>query len=55
MATLTFIIWIVSLVFLAIAAFWPRPAYNMLAIGVFGFDLWLGLHFMIETSNRITF
>jgi hypothetical protein len=58
MAILTFIIWIVSLVLLAIAAFHPRPwpqPHSFLAAGVFAFDLWIGLQFLIEASDAIRF
>ena len=55
MPILVFIIWIVSLVFLAIAAFYPPRSFNILAVGLFTWDLWLGLQFLIETTDPIRF
>jgi hypothetical protein len=58
MPVLVFIIWIVSLVLLAIAAFYPRPwpqPHSFFAAGVFALDLWLGLQFLIEASDPIRF
>jgi hypothetical protein len=57
MSIVTFIIWIVSLVLLGLAASNPRPFgyVNAFAAGVFAFDLWIGLQFLIETTDPITF
>lgn len=57
MHVFTLILWIVSLVLLALAALAPRPfTYaNTLPAGVFFFDLWIGLQFLIEVTDPITF
>lgn len=57
MHILTLILWIVSLVLLAVAAFAPRPFWpgNAFALGVFAFDLWIGLQFLLELTDPITF
>jgi hypothetical protein len=58
MPVLVFIIWIVSLVLLFIAAFMPRPWTTppaIFAAGVFALDLWLGLQFLIEATDPIRF
>lgn len=49
-----FIIWIVSLVLLAVEPARTRP-FNPLGLGLFAFDLWLGLHFLLEVTDPITF
>jgi hypothetical protein len=53
MAVITFIIWIVSLALLGVAAFRARPA-DISMLGLFAFDLWIGLQFLIETSDPFT-
>jgi hypothetical protein len=55
MALITFLLWIVSLVLLALAAFFPFGQYNLLAAGLFVMDLWLGLQWTVETTDPITF
>lgn len=57
MHIVTFILWIVSLVLLAIAAFMPKPVWpsSAFALGVFAFDLWIGLQFLLELTDPITF
>lgn len=57
MHILTLILWIVSLVLLAVAAFMPRPVWpgSAFALGVFAFDLWIGLQFLLELTDPITF
>jgi hypothetical protein len=57
MHVLVFIIWIVSLVLLFVAAFMPRPVWpsSAFALGVFALDLWLGLQFLLEVSDPIRF
>ena len=47
-----FIIWIVSLVLLAVP---PIQTRAWPGLGLFAFDLWLGLHFLLETTDPITF
>lgn len=54
MTTIVFIFWIVSLVLFAIAAYFPARAYNLVAAGLFFFDLWLGLQMLVEGGERIT-
>jgi hypothetical protein len=56
-ALVVFFVWVVSLVLLAIAAFLPRPWYpaGLLAAGLFATDLWLGLQFLVEATDPITF
>jgi hypothetical protein len=46
-----FIIWIVSLVLLF---FKPYASRDWGGLGLFAFDLWLGLMFIIEAGDRIT-
>jgi hypothetical protein len=48
------ILWIVSLVLLAFEPARTRP-FQPWGLGLFFFDLWLGLHFLIETTDPITF
>lgn len=57
MHVLTLIIWIASLVLLLVAALMPRPAFpaSAFALGVFAFDLWIGLQFLLEQTDPITF
>ena len=57
MHILTLILWVASLVLLAVAALMPRPMWpsGAFALGVFAFDLWLGLQFLLELSDPITF
>jgi hypothetical protein len=57
MHVFTLILWIVSLVLLALAALSPRPFTYLNAgwAGLFFFDLWIGLQFLIEVSDPITF
>lgn len=54
MHVLVFVIWIVSLVLFAFEALRPRP-FNVLAFGLFAFDLWIGLHFVLEVTDPLTF
>jgi hypothetical protein len=54
MTTIVFICWIVSLVLLAIAAWFPARTYNLVAAGLFFFDLWVGLQTLVEGGDRIT-
>jgi hypothetical protein len=53
MHIIVFIIWIVSLVLLAIGYYYP--ARHWPALGLFAFDLWIGLHFLLENTDPITF
>jgi hypothetical protein len=55
MHALVLIVWIFSLAAFAFAAFWPPPQRNITAIGLLLFDLWLGLQFLIEVKDPITF
>lgn len=57
MHIVVFILWIISLVVLALVPGQDRFVRNTWAWGGWGlflFDLWLGLHFLIETSDRVT-
>jgi hypothetical protein len=54
MATITFVVWIASLVVFAIAALFPNR-WNLVAVGLFLFDLWVGLQMTVETSDPIVF
>jgi hypothetical protein len=49
------IFWIASLVLFAIKAFMARPGWDITALGLLAFDLWLGLHFLMTSGDRITF
>jgi hypothetical protein len=51
MHLVVFIIWIVSLVLLFFRPYTTREWHGL---GIFAFDLWLGLHFIIEAGDRIT-
>lgn len=55
MEIIVFIIWIISLVFLGIAAFYPPRSFNILAVGLFALDLWLGLQFLMEQTDPLRF
>jgi hypothetical protein len=53
----TLFIWIISLVLLFLAAFAPRPYVWSASIGwagLFAFDLWIGLQFLIVATDPIT-
>jgi hypothetical protein len=52
MHVLVFIIWIVSLVLLAVGFNYPARWWP--GLGLFAFDLWIGLHFILETTDPIT-
>lgn len=54
MHVLVFIVWIISLVALAADASRTRPAWNLTSIGLFLFDLWIGLHALIVSDDPIT-
>lgn len=53
MGVLVLILWIVSLVLFGIQAFYPNR--SILAAALFAFDLWIGLHFLMEVTDPITF
>jgi hypothetical protein len=53
MHIVVFIIWIVSLVLLAAGYYYPTRWWP--GLGLFAFDLWIGLHFLLETTDPITF
>jgi hypothetical protein len=54
MHVFVFCIWVASIVVLGIASFMPKP-YALLNIGLLLFDLWLGLQFLIETTDPVRF
>jgi hypothetical protein len=54
MSLLVLICWIVSLVLFALAALQPRP-FNVVAGGLFFFDLWVGLTYLMVVTDPITF
>jgi len=54
MHILVLILWIISWVLFALAALQPRP-FNIVAGGLFFFDLWIGLTFLLEVTDPITF
>jgi hypothetical protein len=55
MHIITLIIWIFSLAFLLYTPATTRPFIFGWNLGLFLFDLWIGLHFLIDTADRITF
>lgn len=55
MHIITLIVWIFSLAFLLYTPATTRPFVFGWNIGLFLFDLWLGLQFLIATPNPITF
>jgi hypothetical protein len=55
MLIIPLIFWIVSCVLFAIKAALARPGWDLTALGLLAFDLWLGLHFLLESGERITF
>jgi len=54
MHVIVLLLWMASVILLAIAALLPRPV-KLEWLGVCLFDLWLGLQFLIETTDPITF
>jgi hypothetical protein len=54
MHIIVLILWIASLVVLAFEPARARP-FAIGSLGLFLFDLWIGLHFLIEVTDPITF
>jgi hypothetical protein len=53
MHVIVLILWVVSLVLFAYGPATTRPI-TVAPWGLFFFDLWLGLQFLIEASDRVT-
>jgi hypothetical protein len=56
-ATITLVLWLLSLVLLGVAALAQRTdtAAGLALAGWLVVDLWLGLQFLVETSDPIRF
>jgi len=57
MHIITLFLWVISVVLLFVAALAPRPfgVASFGWVGVAVFDLWIGLQFLIEATDPITF
>lgn len=53
MHVIVLILWIVSLVLLLVEPVTTRPFTWTANWGLFFFDLWLGLHFLLETNDYV--